>query len=221
MNNEFSFEMIYAIVNHGNASKFLHKAMDYGIRGGTILYGKGTVSDKLANFLSLHDERKEIIMMGADCSTARDAMEKLSKDFKLHKSNRGILFSTKLDSIIGSELCETKDTFEGEELSMYKLIISIVNRGKAEQVVDAALEKGARGATIMNARGSGVHEKNLKLFNMDIEPEKEMVIIITGEGIFKDVVDNIVTKLELNEPGNGIIFVQDLNRVYGIYEERK
>ncbi|NLW52418.1 MAG: P-II family nitrogen regulator [Tissierellia bacterium] len=215
-----SYEMIYAIVDHGHASKFLHKAMDYGIRGGTILYGKGTVSNPILNFLSLYDEEKEIILMGAESGVAKEAMQKLNDHFKLHKPGRGIAFSTGLDLVRGSTLCERDDIKKEEATSMYKLIITIVNRGKAEDVIDAAKEKGARGGTIMNARGSGVNE-NFKVFNMDIEPEKEMVLVIVKEDIFSDIVSNIEQKLELSEPGNGIIFVQDLKRVYGIYEDKK
>ena len=35
----------------------------------------------------------------------------------------------------------------------------IVDRGLGHEVVDVATEAGARGATIINARGSGIHEK--------------------------------------------------------------
>ena len=215
-----SYEMISAIVDHGNASKFLHKAMDYGVRGGTILYGRGIVSNPILNFLSLYDERKEVILMGAESNVAKEAMKKLSKHFKMHKPGRGIIFSTGLDLIKGSTLCTNDQIFKEEATSMYKLIITIVNRGKAEDVIDAAKEKGALGGTIMNARGSGVNE-NFKLFNMDIEPEKEMVLIIVKEDIFNPIVENIEKKLVLSEPGNGIIFVQDLKRVYGIYEDKE
>ena len=111
-----------------------------------------------------------------------------------------------------------KEIEQGEAKSMYKLILTVVNKGKAEDVVDAAREKGARGGTIINARGSGVNE-NFKVFNMDIEPEKEMVMIIVAENLLEPIMENIQLKLALDQPGNGVLFVQDLNRVYGIYEQ--
>lgn len=214
------FELIYAILDQGKASKFLHKAMDFGIRGGTVMYGAGTVRNKWLEFLSLNEVRKEIIMMGAPSAVAKTCMKNLNEHFKMHKPNHGIMFSTKLEMIKGTNMEMVIDDGEGEANSMYKLILTIVNKGRAEDVVDAAKEKGANGATIINARGSGVNE-NFKVFNMDIEPEKEMVMIIVAENLLEAIIENIQEKLELDQAGNGVLFVQNLNRVYGIYEQNK
>lgn len=219
MTNEFlEFEMVYAILDHGQGSKFLHKAMEFGIRGGTVMYGSGTVKNRLLEFLSLNEVRKEIIIMGAPSGVAKAAMKNLGEYFKMHKTNHGIMFSTKLEMIKGTNMEIPKEIEQGEAKSMYKLILTVVNKGKAEDVVDAAREKGARGGTIINARGSGVNE-NFKVFNMDIEPEKEMVMIIVAENLLEPIMENIQLKLALDQPGNGVLFVQDLNRVYGIYEQ--
>ena len=100
---------------------------------------------------------------------------------------------------------------------MYQIIITIVNRGKAEDVIEAAKAAGSKGGTIINARGSGVNETS-KLFNMDIEPEKEMVMILSKEDITENIVSSIHERLEIDKPGNGIIFIQNVNKTYGIYE---
>ena len=72
------FELIYVIVNYGMGSRILHKAKKYGIPGGTIFLGRGTVSNALLNFLSLYDERKEIVMMGTDQETANYALKQMN-----------------------------------------------------------------------------------------------------------------------------------------------
>jgi nitrogen regulatory protein PII len=81
--------------------------------------------------------------------------------------------------------------------------------------MDAAREAGARGGTIINARGSGIHE-HAKLLNMEIEPEKEVVMIIAQSAIARDIVLAVRDGLEIDKPGNGIIFVQPVNETYGI-----
>ena len=98
----------------------------------------------------------------------------------------------------------------------YDSIFVIVDKGKGEDVVDAASEAGARGATIVNARGSGVHETS-KIFAIEIEPEKEIVLILTKDDITQAVCDKINKKMKLDESGNGILFVQKVNKAYGIY----
>jgi len=210
------FEMIYVIVNYGIGSKVLRKAKEHGVRGGTVVLGKGTIKNALCNFLSLYDESKEIVLLGADWKTAEYALDELNRDFKFDKPNHGIAFSTGITDIIGSK-CEKIDKAERGAEPMYKLITTIVNRGKAEDVIDAANEVGSKGGTIINARGSGIHETK-KLFNMEIEPEKEMVLIIASTESAERIVNTIREKLELDKPGNGITFIQDVNRAYGIYE---
>ena len=219
MDHSTFFELIYVIINYGMGSKVLHKAKEYGIRGGTVLLGKGTVRNSFLNFLSLYDERKEIVLLGADRKTAEHAMQELNKEFKFEKPNHGIVFTTSTCRIVGSK-CYRDEMMEeerGVDDSMYQLIITIVNRGSAEDVISAANEAGSKGGTILNARGAGIHETT-RLFNMEIEPEKEMVMILSKEEVTEAIVCSIRDKLDLEKPGNGIIFVQDVNKTYGIFE---
>jgi nitrogen regulatory protein PII len=103
---------------------------------------------------------------------------------------------------------------------MYNLIMTIVDRGKAEEVVDAAIEAGAPGGTIINGRGSGIHETQ-KVFSMFIEPEKEIIMIISPKDRTRKIVDSIRISLKMDQPGNGMVFVQSVNQVYGLYDEEK
>ncbi len=213
------FELIYVVVNYGMGSRILQKAKEHGISGGTIFLGKGTINNSLLNFLSLYDERKEIVLLGTDNHTADHALVELNKEFKFEKPNHGIVFTTSACEIVGSKCYKSEENEErrGVNKLMYQNIITIVNRGKAEEVIEAAKAAGSKGGTIINARGSGVNETS-KLFNMDIEPEKEIVIILSKEDITEAIVTSIRKKLEIDKPGNGIIFIQNINKAYGIYE---
>jgi len=219
--NIASFEIIYVIVNCGFGSKVLQKAKESGLSGGTVCLGRGTVKSSLLNFLSLYEERKEIVMLGGEKEIAIAAMNKLNQEFKFDKQHHGIIFSIGTCGIVGSSVnvcnCNNPNAREREDnKKMFQFIITIVNKGFAEDVVEAAGTSGAKGGTIVNARGSGIHETS-KLFSMDIEPEKEIVMIISKSEDTDVIVNSIRTKLNLDEPGKGIIFVQDINKAYGIY----
>ncbi len=213
------FELIYVVVNYGMSSRILNKAKECGVSGSTIFMGRGTVNNALLNFFSLYDERKEIVLLGTDSHTASHVLVELNKEFQFEKPNRGIAFTTSTCEIVGSRCYESEKTKEerGVNKPMYQIIFAIVNRGKAEDVIDAAKAAGAKGGTIVNARGSGENE-NIKIFNMDIEPEKEIVMILSKEDITDAIVSSIRENLGIDKPGNGIIFVQDINKAYGIYE---
>ena len=218
LNKVSAYELIYVIVNYGMGSKVLHKAKEAGIESGTVFLGKGTVKNAILNFFSLYDIRKEIVLLGSDHQTASYVLNELNKYFQFEKPNHGIAYSMGACEILGTS-CKRENNLEerGGINAMYKRIIVIVNRGNAEDVIEAAEAAGSKGGTILNARGAGAHETS-KLFNMEIEPEKEIVVILAKEDITQGIVNSIKEKIEIDTPGNGIMFVQDIHQVYGVYE---
>ncbi|WP_276663039.1 P-II family nitrogen regulator [Syntrophomonas wolfei] len=214
-----NIELIYVIIDFGLASKLIKTAKKYGVSGGTVVLGKGTVNNRILNFLGLSDIRKEIVLMVADKETAYQALEKLNKLFEFSKPNHGIAFTTSLRAVIGTRRlkCENTGNERGVDATMYHLITVIVDKDKGEDVIEAATKAGSKGGTIINGRGSGIHETS-KLFSMQIEPEKEIVLILSEIEKTDAIVSTIREQLEIEKPGNGIIYVQDVNRTYGIYK---
>ena len=213
---EINIELIYVIVNHGFGSRIVKAAKRDRIKGSTIAYARGTAHKKFLDYLGLSDIRKEIVFLLADKETAFRAMEDLNRDFCFDKPNHGIAFTTSVCKVSGTKniVCNKKSE-RGAESVMFNLITIIVDKGKGEEVVAAAEKSGSRGATILNARGSGIHE-TAKLFSMEIAPEKEIVLILSECGITDEIVNSISSSLKMNEPGNGIIYVQNVNTAYGV-----
>jgi len=214
-----TLEILYVIVNYGLGSKVLNVAKQNGISGGTVYLGKGTIKNRILEFLDLNDVQKEIVLMVADKATADDAIAKLNKEFKFYKPNHGVAFSISVGCVLGSRSClRDSKICRGEDKIMYQAIFVIVDKGKAENVIEAATQAGSRGGTIINARGSGVHETS-KVFSMNIEPEKEIVLILSKCNKADTIISSIRQNLRIDEPGNGIIFVQEVNQTYGLYDE--
>ena len=213
-----NYTMICCVLNMGDASKALRFARKYQVRGGTIHYGSGTVHHWLLDLLQVNESQKEILNMIIEDELASAAMKGISEDMQFHKHNHGIAFSYPVSAFIGSTNAnsERKETIE-EKKSMYKAIYTVVDKGKADEVIEAANSAGARGGTIIHARGAGIHEAQ-KLFGLEIEPEKEEVLVITKDDIADAVVQAIRIKLRIDEPGTGIIFVVDIQEVYGLRE---
>ena len=215
--NKKEVELFFIIVNNGLGSKVLRIAKHNRVSGGTIFFGKGTMKNRILEFLDMYDIRKEIVLMAAEKTVAYDAMEKLNHELHLNKPNHGIAFSIPVTNVIGTRNTKCDIVEErGVHAVMYNAIFVIVDKGKAEDAIEAAAKAGSRGGTIINARGAGVHETS-KLFSMDIEPEKEIVLILSEEKHTDAIVSSIKTDLRMDEPGNGIIFVQDVNKTYGLY----
>src|SRR5574344_1449676 len=212
-------ELISVIVNLGMGSKILKTFKKYGICGGTIALGRGTANNRIWNYLGLSDIRKEIIYMVADKETAYRVLDIVNHEYNLDKPNHGIAFTTSICATMGMSNCKC-DHIKieiGEDNTMYHVITTIVDKGKADDVIEAAITAGSKGGTIINGRGSGIHETS-KLFSMEIEPEKEIVIIVSEVDMTESIISAIREKLKIDEHGKGIIYVQDTNKTYGIFK---
>ena len=97
----------------------------------------------------------------------------------------------------------------------YELIMCIVNQGFSEEVMAAARDCGARGGTVLNARGTAKEEAE-KLFNITITPEKEIVMIIVKSQSKDEILHAIYTKCGLKTPGQGIAFSLPVDDVVGL-----
>ena len=213
------FELVWVIVNFGQGSKVMQTAKQHGMSGGTVLLGKGTIRNKILEFLAINDVSKEIVLMVGDSKTVTHALDQLDAKFKFAKPHHGIAFTTSVGRVLGASTVKN-GIFQpggGAKQSMYNAITIIVEKGNSEYVIDAATEAGAKGGTVINARGSGIHEVS-KLLAMEIEPEKDMVLILAKKDATDAIVESIRSKLRIDEPGNGIIFIQDVNRTYGLHE---
>ncbi|WP_102026212.1 P-II family nitrogen regulator [Salirhabdus sp. Marseille-P4669] len=212
-------ELVCVIVNFGLGSKVVQTAKKHGVSGGTVLLGKGTLKNRLLDFLGINDVRKEIVLMVSNRKTANYAIEQLDNKFKFIKKHQGIAFSISVCEILGARNYKGSHLKQerGVDPIMYHAITVIVEKGNAEEVIDAATEAGSKGGTIINGRGSGIHETS-KVFAMDIEPEKEIVLILSERESTENIVSSIRNKLKIDEPGNGIIFIQDVNNTFGLYK---
>lgn len=94
----------------------------------------------------------------------------------------------------------------------HEMIICIVNNGFSVEVMDAARSAGARGGTVINARGTAGKEAE-KLFNISIQPEKELVIILVESTIRDNVLHALYKGIGLGTAAGGIAFALPVDAV--------
>lgn len=215
--NLCSYELIHVIVRYGAGSKVIKLAKQNGAKGGTITFCKGTCRNFFLELLDLTDVRRELVLIVVPKNIASSVTSKLDAVFHFCKPNHGILFTTSILSVCGSHNLEAIDhkKYGGNAQMNYHAIYTIVDKGNAETAMEAATKAGAKGGTIINARGSGIHETSM-VFAMEIEPEKEILLILCQISLVDEVIQSIRNALSIDEPGNGIIFTQEINQTVGI-----
>ena len=96
----------------------------------------------------------------------------------------------------------------------YELVTCIVERGRGERIVDDAIRAGAQGATIYQARGKGVRER-LGIAGGLIDPEKEVILIVTKKEQTQGVFDTVIKAGRLRESGRGFAYIQPVQEAVG------
>lgn len=208
-------EMLVVIVEHNKASKVLHLADEKGVTASVAMLGRGTASRTIFDYLGLNDKKKAVLMLFGKTEEITDLADYLVEKLEMDKPNHGIAYIESAFNVFGTE-----DNANGSENikrgeNMYNAIYTIVEKGNADDVIEAAQKAGSRGGTVMHARGSG-SEEACKVFNMLIEPEKEIVLIISEEAKTKDIVESIRKETGIEEQGKGIIFITRVEQTYGL-----
>ena len=97
-------------------------------------------------------------------------------------------------------------------LTDVKLITCVLQSGLAEEVLEAAKNCGAQGATVSYARGTGVRDR-MGLIGVTIDEQKEVIRIIVSEEQADRVFEAMYLAGGLDTPGKGIMFMTKLERV--------
>ncbi len=102
----------------------------------------------------------------------------------------------------------------------HQVVICIVNNGFADEAMDAARDVGARGGTVLSARGTANLEAE-KAFQIQIQPEKEMIMILVDDQIKDDVLHALYKSVGTHTPAHGIAFALPVDNVVGIAQPDK
>lgn len=97
----------------------------------------------------------------------------------------------------------------------HEVIFCIVNAGFSDAVMDAAKEFGARGGTVIHARGTA-NSLAEKKFEIPVSPEKEIVMILVPTEIKEDVLHGLYRAVGLKTPGQGIAFSLPVDAAVGL-----
>ena len=97
-------------------------------------------------------------------------------------------------------------------LTDVRMITCVLQNGLAEEVLDAAKNCGAQGATISYARGTGIRDR-MGLLGVTIDEQKEVIRIIVSEEQSNRVFEAMYLAGKLDTPGQGIMYISQLDHV--------
>ena len=99
----------------------------------------------------------------------------------------------------------------------HEVIFAIVNSGFAEEVMDVARAEGARGGTILNARGVA-KEEAAAFFGITIHAEKEILMMVVEKDIRDKVLNAVYKEMGMAKAAQGIAFSLPVSDVAGLVQ---
>ena len=100
----------------------------------------------------------------------------------------------------------------------HEVIFAIVNSGFAEDVMEVAKAQGARGGTILNARGVA-KEDAAAFFGITLHAEKEILMLVVGKDIRDAVLNAIYNEMGMAKVAQGIAFALPVSDVAGLAQK--
>lgn len=183
--------------------------------------GRGTATQRHLDLYGLEPTEKALVVTVADAEKTRALFFELRKRFYIDIPGNGIALSIPIKSVGGEQTLAflsgnaavdklpPKVSFENE------LIIAIANEGYSETVMDAARAAGARGGTVIHAKGTG-GRKAEKFYGISLAEEKEIILIVAKTSEKAGIICNIVREAGPDRPAGSVVFSLPVSQVAGL-----
>ena len=104
----------------------------------------------------------------------------------------------------------------------FKMIIVFVEDDKTDEVMNAAREAGATGATVIkNARGEGIN-RSKTFFGLTLETQRDVVLFLVEEHLSRHILEEIGRVGQFDDKqGTGIAVQIDIEDAVGVQHQIK
>ncbi|MCI1735749.1 MAG: P-II family nitrogen regulator [Bacilli bacterium] len=202
-----------------------------------LTHGNGTANRDFYDVFGRGEDQKQVVLSLITGKTWEEAKPAIAERFRISQYTKGIAFIIRLSAICnvsvykmltnnrltgpapaaeGAKTMETAKTWKDN----YELVVVIVNEGFTDLVMDAAKRAGARGGTILSARGTGNKDME-KFFGVVITPEKQVLLILVPQDIRDKVLESINQEAGIDTKGQGIAFAVHAQDVVGLSGEEE
>ena len=191
---------------------------------------EGTVRQKTLSLFGLEKTSKTVHYCVVTQNKKNELIKTLTREMAIDLPNRGIAVAIPLTSMGGKRALEMyanghENDIEEEQAMQEKqmeLIVAICEKGHTETVMDAAREAGARGGTVVHAKGTGSKYTN-KFFGISIAEEKEMIYIVASAEQKRDIMQGIMDNAGIDSEAHTIVFSLPVSDTAGLrlFEEDK
>ena len=221
--NADRIKLIVTITRRGAGSKMVDYYKRNKLHYDFICLGMGTATSEILDYLGLEETEKDVVLTMAPKSKIPSVLKGITNHFQLDKPGKGIVFTIPLSSVsarVPQILCKPENLVENEETVMendkkFELILTILNRGNVDIVMDAAKSAGATGGTLLHARRVGFEDVE-NIFGFTIQPEKDILAILAESGNKSAIMKQITEVAGINTESRALVLALPVDEIMGL-----
>ncbi len=196
---------------------------EFSLPFNTVMHGEGTASQGILDFLGLTKTEKIVFTSIIPDVREKEILKYIKKEMKIKEIGKGVAFTTPLSSsptyihdVFKEKMGEKmKDKEKESNKKQHHLLLIITIEGYAEKVMDIAKRNGANGGTLLKGREIG-NKNAFKFFNMTVEPEKDILLIVCGDENKNNIMSGILEKYGANTEARGICISLPIDNAIGL-----
>ncbi len=183
-------------------------------------YGHGTASQSMMDVLGIESNEKRVSICVMNEETLQEYIKQQRARLFIDAPGNGITIGIPIKSVGGGKTLsylsgDDKLTKKAPEIDIdHELVVAIANKGFTDTVMDAARSAGARGGTVIHAKGTG-SKKAEKFFNVSIAGEREMILIVASSDTKSAIMRSIIENAGINTEAGAITFSLPVSQVAG------
>lgn len=212
-----NLKLLFIINDNEKSLKILTN--EFNLPFNFVSHGEGTASQGILDFLGLTKTDKIVFTSIIPEVEEKEILGYIKKEMKIKEIGRGVAFTIPLSSAPQyiHEVFEGKRGVKMNNKKKYHLLLSIVATGYAEKVMSVAKKNGANGGTLIRGREVGT-KSSFKFFNVEVEPEKDILLIVCKEEDKNKIMSGILEKYGANTEAKGVCLTLPIDNVVGIDE---
>lgn len=220
---------VVAVVDANLCEKTIHLCQEAGVLIHLVSLCHGTARTEMLDLLGLGETKKGAVFCLIPSETVPGLLTCLADGMQMRYPGKGIAFAVPLNSVNGKlyravttwsennaqETTGKERTQVDEPKRKYEVVVTVINHGYTNLVMDAARQVGARGGTVLSARGIAREEVE-QFLGVSIQAEKEVVFMVVESETRLNVMKAISETAGLKTPGKGVVFSLPVSDAIGL-----
>lgn len=185
---------------------------------------KGTARSSVLDYLGLGETEKKIVISLFPERAEEAVFKEIRENMHLYLAGKGICFTVPLtgaSAIVANALRKSVPDTEkngGKKVKTqreYCLIVTAMQKGFAEEAMEAARAAGAAGGSVLTAATLG-DKKAEQLIGVTLQKETDVLLILAKNDGKDAITEAILKKVGLKTDGGGVVFTLPVDSIAGV-----